>query len=218
MGAGRAANLLWGSLHFTYVFLVSVTLPLILVNSLTSIQIIEGLEISFGQEGEEYFEMTTWLVRLGLIMAAFAFFKGSSPKYSRRRSIGALLETIADIFYIFMYKFSGTSDIHIVGGTEFSANINLDQMLALYMGMILLYIFYNIWDLIDIHFWGRERAEKEIKKKMEKKWKKIMKKQGGIPATTESRTQDPLTSALTANKTQTTEIDQNTNQEANSLG
>src|SRR4030042_1650793 len=117
-----------------------------------------------------------------------------------------------------MYKFSGTSDIHIVGGTEFSANINLDQMLALYMGMILLYIFYNIWDLIDIHFWGRERAEKEIKKKMEKKWKKIRKKQGGIPATTESRTQDPLTSALTANKTQTTEIDQNTNQEANSLG
>ncbi len=68
--------------------------------------------------------------------------------------------------------------------------------------MILMYIFYNIWDLIDTQFWARERAEKDIKKQMEKKWKKIMKKKGYVPPATDARETNPLVGALAAGKTQ----------------
>ncbi len=198
MSSGRGANLFWGSMHFLYIFLFSVLLPYWTLTALNNI-VIADFTITFGQEN--FFEMTVWLLRAGLIMAAFAFFKGSSPKYSRRRAIGALLETFADIFYIFMYKFSGTSNIHLVGPNLF-INLDMDQLLALYMGMIFLYVLYNIWDLIDTHFWARERAEKEIKKKMEKKWKKLMKKKGYVPPSKEDRETNTLTSALSANKTE----------------
>jgi len=209
MSGGRAANLFWGSMNFLYIILFSVVLPMWTLTALTSLSI-SDISITFGQE--DFFEMTVWLLRIGIVMAAFAFFKGSSPKYSRRRAIGALLETIAEIFYIFMYKFSGTSNIHLVGPNLF-INLNLDKMLTLYMGMILLYVFYNIWDIIDTHFWGRERAEKEIKKKMEKKWKKIMKKQGYVPPATES----PVEAPLSASKAKTTPTQKNDNEEANFL-
>ncbi len=199
MSSGRGANLFWGSMHFLYIFLFSVLLPYWSLTALTSISV-DPFTISFGQEN--FFEMTVWLLRAGLIMAAFAFFKGTSPKYSRRRALGALFETLADIFYIFMYKFAGTSDIHLVG-PNLSILVNMDQLLALYMGMILLYVLYNIWDLIDTQFWARERAEKDIKKQMEKKWKKLMKKKGYVPPVKDARESNTLTSALEANKAQT---------------
>ncbi len=198
MSSGRGANLFWGSMHFLYVFLFSVLLPYWTLTALNNISI-EGITISFGQEN--FFEMTVWLLRAGLIMAAFAFFKGTSPKYSRRRALGALAETAADVFYIFMYRFSGTSNIHLTGPNLF-INLNMDQLLGLYMGMILMYIFYNIWDLIDTQFWARERAEKDIKKQMEKKWKKIIKKKGYLPPEKDAGETDPLVSALSASKTQ----------------
>ncbi len=196
MSSGRGANLFWGSLHFGYVLLFSVLLPYWTVNALNNI-VIGDYTITFGQEG--FFDATIWLLRAGLIMAAFAFFKGTSPKYSRRRALGALLETAADIFYIFMYKFSGASNIHLHGPDIF-VRLDMDQLLALYMGMILLYIVYNIWDLIDTQFFARERAEKDIKKQMEKKWKKIMKKEGYTPPVRDVNETDPLTSALAASK------------------
>ncbi len=199
MSSGRGANIFWGFMHFLYVFLFSVLLPYWTLTSLNNISI-EGISISFGQEN--FFEMTVWLLRAGLIMSAFSFFKGTSPKYSRRRALGALLETAANVFYIFMYKFSGTSNIHLTGPNLF-VNLNLDQLLALYMGMILLYILYNVWDLIDTQFWARERAEKDIKNQMEKKWKKLMKKKGYVAPPQEARESNTLTSALAASKSTT---------------
>ena len=113
-----------------------------------------------------------------------------------------------------MYKFSGTSNIRLIGPSLY-VNLNMDQLLALYMGMILLYIVYNIWDLIDTHFFARERAEKEIKKQMEKKWKKIMKKKGYVPPKN-ARESNSLTSALATSKSGTT-LNTINNKEANFL-
>ncbi len=205
MSSGRGSLIFWGFVNFTYVFLFSVLLPYWTLTALNNITI-AGISISFGQEN--FFAMTVWLLRAGIIMAAFAFFKASSPKYSRRKALAGLFETSAEIFYIFMYRFSGTSNIHIHGPNIF-VNLDLTQFLGLYMGMIFMYVLYNIWDLIDTQFFARERAEKDIKKQMEKKWKKLMKKKDYVPRPREAQATNNLSGVLASNKTPTTTTSDN---------
>ena len=160
--------MLWGSLNFLYVVAFSVLLPMYTLTALTSLSI-NGINLTFGQQ--DYDVMILWLYRTGYLMAALAFFKASSPKYSKRRAWGNLLQNAAYVFYIFMFKFSGTSDITLTGSGIF-ISLDVTPLLVLYMGLVFLYVCLSIWELIDTALWAKDRAEKAIKKEIEKKRKK----------------------------------------------
>ena len=153
-----------GVWHFLYVLAFSVLLPMYTIQALNHISV-QGVDLSFGQTNFDL--MIAWLYRTGVVMAAVAFFKAFSPKYSKRRVWGNLFQNITYVFYIYMYKFSGTSNI-TMQGSNVSIVLNIDSILVLYMGLVFLYILASIYEIIDTALWCASGQRMTFERKLKK--------------------------------------------------
>jgi len=111
-----------------------------------------------------------WITAIGILCTAIAFVAASSPDRSKRKGIFELLQVIFNTAYIYMYKFSGASEMifNFVGNPSGAMSMNVTKLVYLWMGTYGLSIFLAIFDLIDYAFFKEENKSKSGAQKLTK--------------------------------------------------
>ncbi|MFW9880590.1 MAG: hypothetical protein ACFFG0_46570 [Candidatus Thorarchaeota archaeon] len=141
---GAFNNMLRGFIFTGIYATFTIIIPLI---TFTLIFSIEGLPLEWEKQDQQ--NITFWLTAFGFLVCALAFFKYSSPKQSIRKGIFAFAQVIVNCLYIWSYKFSGASEIPFIIVDFGFFNLNISQMLLIYMGIYFLTIILKVYDIID---------------------------------------------------------------------
>jgi hypothetical protein len=89
-----------------------------------------------------------YIIALGIVNVGIAFAKGSSPKYSKRKAIFALLNLLGAATYSYIIKFSGLSQIPITLTNLGEITISLDAFVYFVFGIVVLNSLLAIFDLV----------------------------------------------------------------------
>ncbi|MHA1268456.1 MAG: hypothetical protein ACTSPY_01595 [Candidatus Helarchaeota archaeon] len=159
---GVVKNFLTGTLWTLYYITMTIIIPFLTLDYLTSIEI-AGYPVTYYRY--DFSVMISWIIRLGSIVCAIGFFKKTAPKGSRRAAWFGLFQTLANIAYIFMYKFGGATEILLTFDFGF-AIIGLSILLYLVMGRLVLNSFFNIYNIIyNTWFYKEKKKTKKDKTK-----------------------------------------------------
>ncbi|GAB4312072.1 MAG: hypothetical protein Kow0069_12700 [Promethearchaeota archaeon] len=167
---GLRKNFLKGTIMTAYYVVVSVLIPYYTLRYFTTIQV-EGVEITYGKAGFE--DSVKWILRLGMLVSALAFFRTTAPKGSKRSAWAGLLQTLTNVAYIYSFRYGGVTEVRLLFADGYGI-VDMGVLLTMIMGQVLLLTILNVWDVIhNTWFWSEEEEkEKERKKKKKKKKKK----------------------------------------------
>ena len=159
---GTAKHFIGGFFWTLFYITMTLIIPYFTLEYLTSINV-AGYPISYVRS--DFDNMIKWILRLGIIVCACGFFKKTAPKGSRRMAWFGLFQTIANLTYIYMYKYGGATEILITFEFGF-ASIGVALLLYLVMGRLALNSFFNIYNIIYNTFFYKDKKEKEKEDKI----------------------------------------------------
>ncbi|MCF2140620.1 MAG: hypothetical protein K9W44_11255 [Candidatus Lokiarchaeota archaeon] len=170
-------NIIKGFFAAVMNWFVKVTIPIAIFTYLSGYDVL-GIEI-FSEEKVAI--ITYWIWGVGIITTAIRFWVASSPKYSVRKAIAEIFLLAANLFYMYVYRFSGIMEfenisISLTEKLSTSISLNLNNLIYASMGLMGLNIIIYLYDLILAIFSPIEpnsnKNEKEIKKSQKKSKKR----------------------------------------------
>jgi len=160
---------------FNWIFKVSI--PLIIFTSLAGYDLF-GI-VLFSEIKVQI--ITYWIWGMGIITTSINFWVASSPKFSIRKAIAEIILLIANLFYMYIYRFSGIMEFENLTislseklSTTFSMNLN--NLIYASMGVMGLNIFVYLYDLLIAIFSPIEPKSKNHKQKSNSKRSKSRKR------------------------------------------
>ncbi|WP_457557487.1 hypothetical protein [Candidatus Harpocratesius sp.] len=174
-------NLIKGIFAAIMNWFVKVSIPIAIFTYLSGYDVF-GIEI-FTEEKVAI--ITYWIWGVGIITTAIRFWVASSPKYSVRKAIAEIFLLAANLFYMYVYRFSGIMEfenisISLSEKLSTSISLNLNNLIYASMGLMGLNIIIYLYDLILAIFSPIEpnsnKNKKEIKKSLKKSQKNSKKK------------------------------------------
>lgn len=158
-------NLAKGAAAAVYQAIMLIIIPIFTFDYIRNIQL-AGISVGMTPEGFE--KISFYIVNIGLIVVALAFFSASSPKRTIRKGIVNILKIFFNAIYIWSYKFSGATVVVLdfVTGVDFSGRVTIDftTMAFMVIGVVFLNIILAIIDIIDWGFFPDEEKQKEAEK------------------------------------------------------
>lgn len=164
MGAGK--NITRGLIVMTIYIFTTIVIPYITFDFVTNLSIpitdTQTVDITMAQGDVD--AIFYWLISLGLVISGLAFFSQSSPRKSRRAVIFSILQVLANGFYLWSYKFSGAAVLELTIIDLGIVQLDLIEMLSLYLGSYSLVIITKLWKLAEVDYYSRQ--EKGERKKL----------------------------------------------------
>lgn len=160
-----AKNLLKGFFAIVQYFLSYIIFPLWLFQYITTYDF-GFFKVSVAQIDTIIY----WITAIGILCTAIAFVAASSPDRSKRKGIFELLQVIFNTAYIYMYKFSGASEMifNFVGNPSGAMSMNVTKLVYLWIGTYGLSILLAVFDLIDYCVYKDEDKSKNVAQKLTK--------------------------------------------------
>jgi hypothetical protein len=154
---GGIKNLIMGFITLAYYIATMVVLPLMLF------KYIDDYSIAGTTIGIQNIDIINyWITVLGILISAVAFFAASSPSRSARKGVMGIVQIIINTCYIYMYKFSGATNLvlNLTGDPNLSGFLSIDftNLIYLWMGAYALSILIAVVNLLDYVLY------KEVKK------------------------------------------------------
>ena len=159
---GKGKNLFGGFLRAAIYTGTSILVPYYTFKYIRELTV-AGYNITLSNQ--LYNRIIFWILAIGIVTVAFAFGVGASPKRTKRQAIFKMGQTIANVFYVIMYKFSGASRFTLVFDFGF-VTFDVGLMLRLWLGVIALKLLLELYELIDAIIyqnmikWKKGRLEK----------------------------------------------------------
>ncbi len=155
-------NLAKGAAAAVYQTIMLIVIPLFTFDYIRNIQL---AGITVGITPENFEKISFYIINVGLIVVALAFFSASSPKRTIRKGIVNVLKIFFNAIYIWSYKFSGATVVVLdfVTGGDFTGRVTIDftSMAFMVIGVVFLNIILAIIDIIDWGFFPDEEKQKE---------------------------------------------------------
>lgn len=130
-------------------WIFKVSIPLLIFNTLAGYEIF-GI-VLYSQAKVEI--ITYWIWGMGIITTAIKFWVSSTPKFSIRKAIAEIILLWANLFYMYVYRFSGIMEFENITislsekiYTTFSLNLN--NLIYASMGVMGLNIIVYLYDFI----------------------------------------------------------------------
>ena len=155
---GAAKNIIRGLIVMGIYITTTIVIPIFTFDFVTnlSIEVVPGQTIDITMAQGDVDAIFYWLISLGLVISGLAFFSQSSPRKSRRAVIFSILQVLANGFYLWSYKFSGAAVLELQIVNLGVIQIDLIEMLSLYLGAYSLVIITKLWKLAEVDYYSRK--------------------------------------------------------------
>nr|MDO8116496.1 hypothetical protein [Candidatus Sigynarchaeota archaeon] len=164
---GAAKNVFSGIIHGAIAAITYIVMPYIGLSVVKSLDL-SGLGVNIDYARLNIDMIIFYIEAIGIILVGLGFAKGSSPKYSKRRSIFALAQILTSGTYAYIIKFSGLSQIPIVLMGFGSIIVTFDTFVFMIFGIVVLNSMLMTFDII-IAFLDQRQAKVISKDKKAKK-------------------------------------------------
>ncbi|MFX1363380.1 MAG: hypothetical protein ACFFCE_10200 [Promethearchaeota archaeon] len=154
---GAVGNMVKGFIFAAIYAVTTIVIPLIMFSLISTIPLPIGT-VDFTRE--DYENVRFWIVSIGIIICACAFFSHSSPKQSIRKASFALIQVFVNCIYIWAYKFSGALEWTFVVEDFAYFTIDVSQMVLVTLGVYFLTVVLKVYDIIDFTI-NREKIREE---------------------------------------------------------
>ncbi len=155
---GAVGNMVKGFIFAAIYAVVTIVIPIIMFSIIVHLPILPFGQLDFTRE--DYENVRFWIISIGIIICACAFFSHSSPKQSIRKASFALIQVLVNCIYIWAYKFSGALEWTFTVENVAFLTLNVSQMVLVTLGIYLLTIVLRVYDLIDFTI-NREKIREE---------------------------------------------------------